>query len=185
MLAASAIVAQITTAASGGSMMWTALIPETRFAPVGPHPDMPPGMTAPGAFLYQPLSPPEGPWSADYNSNYGQVSQALTAGVTDVPVITRQVQPVYSASVTQAASLSRGIMKALAVVLALSGKLTRKIARILVAAAALSGGLGRTLAKTVSASLALTARVIAIPPAVIFRVGALTMRWITGNINKS
>src|ERR1019366_4201886 len=60
-------------------LRFTALIPETRFAPRGPLPDMPPGMQSPGAWQFTPL-PRNG---AVTGTRYLTGQTVTTASVTD------------------------------------------------------------------------------------------------------
>jgi hypothetical protein len=66
-LAVNQVVAAATALATANAsiLRFTALIPETRFAPTGPHPDLAPGLQSPGAFVYQPA--PGAPFGVQYN----------------------------------------------------------------------------------------------------------------------
>ena len=138
----------------------TTFMPETRFAPVGPHPDMPPGMQSPGAWQFTPL-PRNG---AVTGTAFFTAQPAITATVADqvgrqlsgsaatAGTVTSQPGKSFAASATATGTLARAAGKALATTVATAGTLARQAARILTGSTAAAGSLTRQSGKGLATS---------------------------------
>src|SRR5450755_2491970 len=145
----------------------TTFMPETHFAPVGPHPDMPPGMMAPGAWQFTPMSrngavTGTGYFTAQAATSVAvtdQVGRQLTGSAATAGAITSQPGKSFAASATATGALARGAAKALATTVATAGALARQVARILTGSTATAGSLTRQQGKALTASASTTATV--------------------------
>jgi hypothetical protein len=144
----------------GAGMRFTAFIPETRFAPVGPHPNMPPGMMAPGAWQFTPL-PRNGAVTGTQflagqtvttASVADQVDRQLTGSASTTGTLGRQPGKSFAASATVTGTLARAAGKALTGAVAAAGNLTRQAARILTGSTAAAGSLTRQSGKGLATS---------------------------------
>lgn len=145
---------------SNAQLVYTVLMPETRFAPNRPAPDMPPGMQSPGAWQFTPL-PRNGAvtgtrfltgQTVTTASVADQVGRQLAGSAAVAGTLGRQPGKSLTAAVTATGTLARAAGKALATTVATAGALTRQAARILTGSTAAAGSLTRQSGKGLATS---------------------------------
>jgi hypothetical protein len=172
-------------------------MPETRFAPVGPHPATPPGMQSPGAWQYAPLMAPEGPWSTRYNPGPNKWTETLPAVAVSAPAVTRSTgktlaaAPVSHSALARTAArfrtlaatphaagtLARATGKHLAAAAHPAVVLTRSTGKALAATPRAAASLTRRFAKRLAGRVAAAARLLAYGPAPSFSLGVPQLEW--------
>jgi hypothetical protein len=150
---ASAVILAAQNAANGSNVSAALVVLqlETRIAPNRPSPDMPPGMMSPGAWQYQPLSPPEGAWSARYNSGPNRWAEALPAASHSVSALTRGTSKHARAISTSHSGITRGIGKHTTAASHVTGAITRRTGKIFAGITHSHGALTRSSQKSLAA----------------------------------
>jgi hypothetical protein len=128
------------------------LLVETRLAP-SRVPVTPPGMQSPGAWQYQPLSPPEGPWSTRYSGTPYKFTETLPAAPVSQSAVTRSTGKTAPAASHPAGALARSARKTAAAAAHATGTLARSAGKRAAAAVHPLAAAGILRARTLAAAV--------------------------------
>lgn len=126
-------------------LSYVTLQTETRFAPLNPHPDMPPGMQSPGAWQTQPGPfSPEGPWGTKYSSSPFLHHRTLPVVSVSHPAIVKATGKQIPAAPHPAGALVKGTSKSVTATPHPAGKLAKAAGKTLAAVTHPAGTLRKT-----------------------------------------